>query len=130
MVPLTEIPECQTADLTSIRNTPLVPKSTVADISQGGIVVTGYVVPGCVQDGTWMLWENSSAVVAFVTLACSFLDNFSDKLSLKVVFHGKLTFENSCYFQGRFFPAHIQYDLTRHEELFSFISMWDQSELI
>ena len=23
----------------------------------------GYVVPGCVEDGTWMLWENSSVVV-------------------------------------------------------------------
>ena len=28
------------------------------------IVLTGYVVPGYVEDGTWMLWENSSAAVA------------------------------------------------------------------
>ena len=29
-----------------------------------GFALTGYVVPGCVEDGTWMLWENSSAAVA------------------------------------------------------------------
>ena len=29
----------------------------------------GYVVPGCVEDGTWMLWENSSAVAVAVVLA-------------------------------------------------------------
>ena len=37
--------------------------------------LTGYVVPGCVEDGTWMLWGNSSvvdvAVVAAVVLALS-----------------------------------------------------------
>ena len=26
--------------------------------------LTGYVVPGCVEDGTWMLWQNSSAAAA------------------------------------------------------------------
>ena len=25
----------------------------------------GYVVSGCVEYGTWMLWENSSGAVAF-----------------------------------------------------------------
>ena len=43
-------------------------------ISEWGIALTGYVVPGCVEDGTWMLWENSSAVVA---LARFFSDNFT-----------------------------------------------------
>ena len=59
-----------------------------------GFALTGYVVPGCVEDGTWMLWENSSVVVAVVAvvLARLFLDNFSKK---KVIFshlHEKLTF--------------------------------------
>ena len=37
------------------------------------IVLTGYVVPGCVEDGTWTLWENSSAAaVVVVVLARSF----------------------------------------------------------
>ena len=35
-----------------------------------GFALTGYVVPGCVEDGTWMLWENSSvAVVAIAVVA-------------------------------------------------------------
>ena len=36
-----------------------------------------YVVPGCVEDGAWMLWENPSAVAAAVAvLARSFVDFF------------------------------------------------------
>ena len=33
-----------------------------------GFALTGYVVPGYLEDGAWMLWENSSfaAVVAAV----------------------------------------------------------------
>ena len=34
-----------------------------------GFAVTGYAVPGCVEDGAWMLWENSSVVVAVAVLA-------------------------------------------------------------
>ena len=29
-----------------------------------GFALTGYDIPGCVDDGAWMLWENSSVVVA------------------------------------------------------------------
>ena len=29
-----------------------------------GFALTGYDIPGCVDDGAWMLWENSSAAVA------------------------------------------------------------------
>ena len=29
-----------------------------------GFSLMGYVVPGCVEDGAWMLWENSSVAVA------------------------------------------------------------------
>ena len=31
-----------------------------------GFALTGYVAPGCAEDGAWMLWENSSAAVAVV----------------------------------------------------------------
>ena len=34
-----------------------------------GFALTGYVVPGCVEDGTWILWENSSVVVAVAVVA-------------------------------------------------------------
>ena len=57
-----------------------------------GFALTGYVVPGCVEDGTWMLWENSSVVVVAAVLARSFLDNFSEKSLFLVIFHEKLTF--------------------------------------
>ena len=40
-----------------------------------GFALTGYVVPGSVEDGAWMLWENSSVVAAAV-LVRSFLDIF------------------------------------------------------
>ena len=33
--------------------------------------LTGYVVPGCVEDGPWMLWETSSVVVAAVVIVAS-----------------------------------------------------------
>ena len=29
-----------------------------------GFTLTGYDIPGCVEDGAWMLWENSSVIVA------------------------------------------------------------------
>ena len=59
-----------------------------------GFALTGYVVPGCVEDWTWMLWENSSVVVAVAVavLARYFLDNFSKKSSFLVISHEKLTF--------------------------------------
>ena len=66
-----------------------------------GFALTGYVVPGCVEDGTWMLWENSSVVAvvaaAVVVLALSFLDNFSKKSSFLDIFHQKLTFWDIFY---------------------------------
>ena len=43
-----------------------------------GFALTGYVVPGCVEDEAWMLWENSSVVAVVVAvLARSFLGNGS-----------------------------------------------------
>ena len=50
-------------------------------LSEWGIALTGYVVPGCVEDGTWMLWENSSAVVVIVAVAHSW-NYVSPKLKL------------------------------------------------
>ena len=44
----------------------------------------GYVVPGCVEDGTWMLWENSSVVVVAV-LARYFLAKFSQQKEVIVI---------------------------------------------
>ena len=29
-----------------------------------GFALTGYDIPGCMEDGAWMLWRNSSAAVA------------------------------------------------------------------
>ena len=29
-----------------------------------GFALTGYVVPGCVEDGAWMIWGNSSVAAA------------------------------------------------------------------
>ena len=29
-----------------------------------GFAFTGYDIPGCVEDGAWMLWENSSVATA------------------------------------------------------------------
>ena len=35
-----------------------------------GFALTGYDIPGCVEDGAWMLWRNSSvAVVAVAVVA-------------------------------------------------------------
>ena len=31
-----------------------------------GFALTGYDIPGCMEDGAWMLWENSSAVAVAV----------------------------------------------------------------
>ena len=31
-----------------------------------GFALTGYDIPGCVEDGAWMLWENSSAAVVAI----------------------------------------------------------------
>jgi len=39
------------------------------------IALTGYVVPGCVGDGTWMLWEKSSAAVVVIA-RLFFLNSF------------------------------------------------------
>ena len=43
------------------------PKNNYYNRSEG-FTLTGYDIPGCVEDGAWMLWENSSvaAVVAAV----------------------------------------------------------------
>ena len=34
-----------------------------------GFAFTGYDIPGCVEDGAWMLWENSSVAVVVVAVA-------------------------------------------------------------
>ena len=43
------------------------PKSPKNDYYRSeGFALTGYDIPGCMEDGAWMLWENSSVVVAVV----------------------------------------------------------------
>ena len=39
-----------------------------------GFALTGYGVPGCLEDGTWVLCGNSSAAVGVLTRSC--LDEF------------------------------------------------------
>ena len=34
-----------------------------------GVALTGYVVPECMEDGVWMLWQNFSAVVVATVAA-------------------------------------------------------------
>ena len=34
-----------------------------------GFALTGYDIPGCVEDGAWMLWRNSSVVVVAAVVA-------------------------------------------------------------
>ena len=36
-----------------------------------GFALTGYDIPGCVEDGAWMLWENSSAVAVVAAVAAA-----------------------------------------------------------
>ena len=50
--------------------------SGLTDRSEG-FALTGYDIPGCVEDGAWMLWENSSvvAVVVAVVVAHPDLEN-------------------------------------------------------
>ena len=63
-------------------------------ISELGIALKGYVVPGCVEDGTWMLWENSSVVVVGVVVARFCLDKFSKQ----IVIFSYLTKMTFCIF--------------------------------
>ena len=48
-----------------------------------GFALTGYDIPGCVEDGAWMLWENSSvaAVVAAAVAAVAHPDLGNDHFS-------------------------------------------------
>ena len=65
-----------------------------------GIALTGYVVPGCVEDGAWMLWENSSAVAA-VAVARSFSDKFSKHSLFLVIYINKKCFlGGTCIFKN------------------------------
>ena len=39
-----------------------------------GFTLTGYDIPGCVEDGAWMPWENSSVVAAVAAAAVAHPD--------------------------------------------------------
>ena len=98
------------------------------------MALTGYGVPGCVKDGTWVLWENSSvvAVVAVAVVARSFLDIFREFVQ-NTFFHewapyGRLggdrtvkiqvaamhVFFISFYLQSTGVPAHVSFIFFRH----------------
>ena len=42
------------------------PLATIYVYWSEGFAITGYDIPGCVEDGAWMLWEDSSVAVAVV----------------------------------------------------------------
>ena len=47
----------------------LTPIPSRRQLSQSeGFTLTGYDIPGCVEDGTWMLRENSSVAIAVVAV--------------------------------------------------------------
>ena len=54
---------------------PPLPESDTVCWSEG-FALTGYVDPGCVEDGAWMLWGSSSIVAVAPVLARHFFDNF------------------------------------------------------
>ena len=39
-----------------------------------GFALTGYDIPGCMEDGAWMPWENSSVVAVVVAAAVAHPD--------------------------------------------------------
>ena len=47
----------------SVYEDEMVSSDIVYDRSEG-FALTGYDIPGCVEDGAWMLWENSSVAIA------------------------------------------------------------------
>ena len=51
-------------------------KAVLVENRSEGFALTGYDIPGCVEDGAWILWENSSvaAVVAAAVAAVAHPD--------------------------------------------------------
>ena len=89
------------------------------------MALTGYVVPGCVEDGPWMRWGNSCAAVV---LARFFFNKFSNKSAFVMYCFTQVYFGDMYLF----FPPRSRYELSRCQELFSFMLtlIWVQSELI
>ena len=53
-----------------------------------GFALTGYVVPGCVEDGAWMLWGNVSvAVIAVVAVVARFCFDIFGRCCQNTFFH-------------------------------------------
>ena len=57
-----------------------------------GFTLTGYLVPGCMEDGAWMLWGNSP-VSAVVAVTRYLLDKFSNGSSCFAIANEKLHLE-------------------------------------
>ena len=49
-----------------------------------GFALTGYDIPGCVEDGAWMLWENSSVVVAVAVVVVALPGRCTPTLHTKI----------------------------------------------
>ena len=49
-----------------------------------GFALTGYDIPGCVEDGAWMLWGNSSVAAAAVVVAHPGLGSEQLSVSLRL----------------------------------------------
>ena len=47
-----------------------------------GFALTGYDIPGCVEDGAWMLWENSSVAAVAVAVVVAHPDLGNGQLSV------------------------------------------------
>ena len=54
---------------------PTVPRSAALDMARiyrsEGFALTGYDIPGCMEDGAWMFRENSSVVAAVAAVAAA-----------------------------------------------------------
>ena len=56
-----------------------------------GFALTGYDIPGCMEDGAWMPWENSS-VVAAAAVAAAAVAHPAAYWSKYVIFDQNMTF--------------------------------------
>ena len=55
-----------------LENPSQVPKIGVENYRSEGFALTGYIVPGCVDDEAWMLWGNSAVITVVVVLHPSY----------------------------------------------------------
>ena len=91
----------------------------VTNYRSEGSALTGYVVPGCVEVGAWMLWGNSFAAAAVP--ARSFLDNFVKQVVIFSHFIRTTSILGQLSFSMSFSPRSDRWTRTRRQELFRFM---------